>query len=100
MLNKRFVFFVIAALLLIGVVVGQEILTNDSVIEMVTAGLPDEIIIAKITSSKTSFDLSTPALAKLTQSNVSTAIAFTPSSDRKVLHSPASTAATYCSSAI
>ena len=74
MLNKRFVFFVIAALLLIGVVVGQEILTNDSVIEMVTAGLPDEIIIAKITSSKTSFDLSTPALAKLTQSNVSSAV--------------------------
>ncbi len=74
MLNKRFVLVAITVSLLIGVVVGQEILTNDSVIEMVTAGLPDEIIIAKITSSKTNFDLSTPALAKLTQSKVSSAV--------------------------
>ena len=74
MLNKRFVLVVMAVLLLVSVVVGQEVLTNDSVIEMVTSGLPDEIIIAKINSSKTTFDLSTPALAKLTKSHVSSAV--------------------------
>ena len=74
MLKIRTVLTVVAVLLVVGVAIGQEILTNDSVVEMVTAGLPEEIIIAKINSSKTSFDLSTPALAKLTQTKVSSAI--------------------------
>jgi hypothetical protein len=74
MLKNRVVLTIVAILLLVGVVIGQETLTNDSVVEMVTAGLPDEIIIAKINSSKTSFDLSTPALAKLTQAKVSSAV--------------------------
>ncbi len=52
----------------------QKPLSNDDVIGMVTAGLPDDIIIAKIKSSQTNFDLSTPALAKLTQAKVSSAI--------------------------
>lgn len=74
MLKNCVVLNIVAILLLVGVVSGQEILTNDSVVEMVAAGLPDEIIIAKITTSKTSFDLSTPALAKLTQAKVSSAV--------------------------
>jgi len=74
MLKIRTVLTVVVVLLFVGVAIGQEVLTNDSVVEMVTAGLPDEIIIAKINSSKTSFDLSTPALAKLTQAKVSSAV--------------------------
>lgn len=74
MLKNRVALIIVAVLLLVGVVIGQEVLTNDSVVEMVAAGLPDEIIIAKINSSKTNFDLSTPALAKLTQAKVSSAV--------------------------
>jgi hypothetical protein len=52
----------------------QKSLSNDDVIGMVAAGLPDEIIIAKIRNSQTSFDLSTPALAKLTPAKISSAV--------------------------
>lgn len=61
-------------LLLATAAVAQAILDNQAVVEMVAAGLPDEIIIAKIRGSKTNFDLSTPALSKLTQEKVSTAV--------------------------
>jgi hypothetical protein len=71
MLKNRGWLTVVAVLLIIGAAMGQETLTNDSVVEMVAAGLSDQIVIAKIQSSKTSFDLSTPALAKLTQAKVS-----------------------------
>jgi hypothetical protein len=64
----------LAVLLLVGAAFGQEVLTNQSVLEMVPAGLPDEIIVAKIKGSKTDFDLSTPALAKLTQAKVSSLV--------------------------
>ena len=74
MLKNRISLTIVAVLLLVGVVIGQEILTNEAVVEMVTAGLPDEIIIAKINSSKSSFDLSTSALAKLTQAKVPSAV--------------------------
>jgi hypothetical protein len=55
-------------------VAGEDILTNQSVIEMVAAGLPEDVIIAKIASSQTNFDLSTAGLVKLNQSKVSAAI--------------------------
>jgi len=58
----------------VGAIYAQDILTNKSILEMVSAGLPDEIIIARIKSSRTGFDLSTPELAKLTQAKVSTAV--------------------------
>ncbi len=74
MLKNRVVLIFVAVLLFVGVVVGQEILTNQSVVTMTAAGLPDEVIIAKIKSSRTNFDLSTPALAKLTDAKVSSAI--------------------------
>jgi hypothetical protein len=47
-----------------------EILTNQTVVDMVTAKLPAEVIITKIQTSKTKFDLSTPALVKLNESAV------------------------------
>ncbi len=51
-----------------------EVLTNNSVVEMVTAKLPEEVIITKIQISPNHFDLSTPALADLNQKGVSPAI--------------------------
>ncbi len=52
----------------------EDILTNQSIIEMVVAGLPEDVIIAKIQSSTTNFDLSTPALVKLNEAKVSSGI--------------------------
>jgi hypothetical protein len=52
-------------------VAGQEILTNDSVITMKKAGLSDAVILARIRSSQTKFDVSTPALISLKQAGVS-----------------------------
>jgi hypothetical protein len=51
-----------------------ELLTNNSIVEMVTAKLPEEVIITKIQTSPNNFDLSTPALADLNQKGVSAAI--------------------------
>ena len=47
------------------------VLTNQSIIEMAAAKLPEEIIITKIQTSKTNFDLSTPALVELNTGRVS-----------------------------
>jgi len=49
-------------------------LTNNSIVEMVTAKLPEEVIITRIQTSPNNFDLSTPALADLNQKGVSAAI--------------------------
>lgn len=43
----------------------EEILTNDSVITMVSMKLADEIVLAKILAAKNDFDTSTAALAQL-----------------------------------
>ena len=40
----------------------QEVLTNQSIVEMVRAGLSERIIVAKIQSSQTNFDTRTEAL--------------------------------------
>src|SRR4030095_12159913 len=50
---------------------GGEILTNDKVITMTTAGLPASIIVNKIRSSKTNFDTSTDELIRLKKARVS-----------------------------
>jgi tetratricopeptide (TPR) repeat protein len=47
------------------------ILTNDDIIKLVQAKLPDSIVIAKIKSSSSEFDTSTEALIKLKQAGVS-----------------------------
>jgi len=48
----------------------QEVLTNDSVISMVKAGLPESVIISKISSSPKKFDTSTDGLIKLKAAKV------------------------------
>jgi hypothetical protein len=49
----------------------QEVLTNDSVIQMVKAGLPETVVIAKIKSTATKFDLKTDSLVNLKKAGVS-----------------------------
>jgi len=49
----------------------QETLTNQSVVEMVKAGLSERVIIAKIRTSPTNFDTSTDALIALKKNGVS-----------------------------
>ena len=49
----------------------QEVLTNDSVIQMVRAGLPEAVVIAKIKSTATKFDLKTDSLVSLKKAGVS-----------------------------
>ena len=49
----------------------QEVLTNDSVIQMVKAGLPEAVVIAKIKGTATKFDLKTDSLVGLKKAGVS-----------------------------
>jgi hypothetical protein len=49
----------------------QEVLTNDSVIQMVKAGLPEAVVVAKIKSTATKFDLKTDSLVSLKKAGVS-----------------------------
>jgi hypothetical protein len=49
----------------------QEVLTNDSVVQMIKAGLPESVVIAKIRSTATKFDLRTESLVSLKKSGVS-----------------------------
>ena len=47
-----------------------EVVTNQTVIDMVNAKLPPDVVVTKIQTSKTEFDLSTTALVKLNESAV------------------------------
>src|SRR5512147_633277 len=49
----------------------QEVLTNDSVIQMVKAGLPEAVVIGKIKSTSSKFDLKTDSLVSLKKAGVS-----------------------------
>ncbi len=49
----------------------QKPLTNEDILSMVQAGLPQEVVIEKIKSSKTAFDTSTEALVALKKAGVS-----------------------------
>lgn len=53
-----------------GVAFAQEVLTNENVIAMVRAGLPEAVIVAKIQSTPTKFDLTTNGLIALKQAGV------------------------------
>ena len=66
-----FTCFCYYALFLPGVSFGQEVLTNDEVISLSKAGLSSSIIIDKIRTSKSNFDLTTDSLIKLKQSGIS-----------------------------
>jgi hypothetical protein len=50
------------------------VLQNQDVIKMAKAGFDDEIILAKIGSSKSEFDTSTDALIRLKESGVSATV--------------------------
>src|SRR5215470_10341450 len=49
----------------------EEVMTNEEVISLTKAGLASSVIIGKIKTSKTNFDMSTDALIKLKQAGVS-----------------------------
>ena len=51
-----------------------DVLTNESVIEMVKAKLPERFIVSQLRSAKTHFDLSTPELIRLGQNGISEAV--------------------------
>ncbi|MGI8670544.1 MAG: hypothetical protein ACR2J3_11995 [Aridibacter sp.] len=52
----------------------QENLTNEKIIEMVKSGFSEQIVVAKIKSSRNSFDTSTTAIKQLKDAGVSNAI--------------------------
>ena len=54
----------------VAVTAQEEVITNDEVISLTKAGLASSVIIAKIKTSRTNFDLSTDALIKLKQAGV------------------------------
>ncbi|MEP7149887.1 MAG: hypothetical protein ABI857_13490 [Acidobacteriota bacterium] len=75
-MKTRFIFsLLIAMMLCIGaytnILAQGEVMTNDEVITLTRAGLSSSIIVGKIRSGKSNFDLSTDALIKLKQSGVS-----------------------------
>jgi hypothetical protein len=49
----------------------EEILTNDSIVALIGAGLDEEVIVAKIRSTKSNFDVSTESLITLNKAGVS-----------------------------
>lgn len=73
MRSKIFIFAICAAITLSAfsaVSAQDETLTNDDVISLTRAGLSSAVVIGKIRSSKSNFDLSTDALIKLKTANV------------------------------
>jgi hypothetical protein len=48
----------------------EEVMTNESVIKMHEAGLPAEVILAKIRTSQTNFDTSVDALVALSEAGI------------------------------
>jgi hypothetical protein len=76
--RARAVHVLLSSVLIVGSVVmmsaapvtAQEVVTNDTVIQMVRAGLSEGVILAKIRSSQTKFDTRTDALIALKQAGV------------------------------
>lgn len=64
--------FVISIMLCVGAVAvfAQDTMTNDEVISLTKAGLAGSIIVGKIRTTKTNFDMSTDSLIKLKQAGV------------------------------
>ena len=49
---------------------GAEVLTNESVIQMVTAKIPRDVILEKIQGTRTNFDVTTSGLVSLNTNKV------------------------------
>ncbi len=66
-MNKKVSLLAIMMILILicGPVFSEEILTNENIVNMVKAGLGDELILTKIGTSKNQFDVSTDAILKL-----------------------------------
>ncbi len=71
---KRILFAIISSLLFFCSYAQEEVLDNQAIIDMVKMGLSDEVIIAKISTDKNTFDTSVSALRVLVDNNVSNAI--------------------------
>lgn len=72
---RKFIFFSLLAVALSfamssAIVAQDEVMTNDEVISLSKAGLASSVIIGKIRTSKTNFDMSTDALIRLKQAGV------------------------------
>lgn len=72
MRRKSFIAVALAAALLMmsSAALAQETMSNDEVISLTKAGLASSVIIGKIKTSKSNFDMSTDGLIKLKQSGV------------------------------
>ena len=75
-MKHRFIFSLLMALFVCAVsypsiAAQDEVMTNDEVISLAKAGLSPSIIVGKIRSGKSNFDLSTDALIRLKQAGVS-----------------------------
>ena len=70
-----------------------DVLTNDSVIEMVKAKLPDRFIVSQLRTAKTHFDLSTAELIRLGKGGVSEAVVAVMRDPKAVVPTPAVIAA-------
>jgi len=68
---KRFFAILLIVLLATNVFAQEEVLTNETILEMVGLGFSDEIIISKIDECPNTFDTSIDALKVLKQNNVS-----------------------------
>lgn len=66
-----------------------DVLTNDSVLEMVNAKLPERFIVSQLRTAKTRFDLSTPELIRLGKGGVSEAVVAVMRDPKAVLPAPA-----------
>jgi tetratricopeptide (TPR) repeat protein len=64
----------VLVLLIVPNAFAAEVLTNDAVVAMVKAGLGDEVVISKIKTSQSRFDLSTQALVRLKEDGVGPAV--------------------------
>ena len=71
---KRILFAIISSLLFFCSFAQEEVLDNQAIIDMVKMGLSDDVIIAKISTDKNTFDTSVSALRVLVDNNVSNAI--------------------------
>jgi hypothetical protein len=73
-IGRVVVLLAVVAVVFVPPAAAEEVLTNESVIQMTRAGLPDGVIIAKIRSSRTQFDLRTESLISLKGAGVSSPV--------------------------
>jgi len=71
---KRIFFVIISSMIFFCSYAQEEVLDNQAIIDMVKMGLSDEVIIAKISTDRNTFDTSISALRVLVDNNVSNAI--------------------------